>query len=947
MQLISYHIDNFGKISNENFNFHDGINPLIEKNGYGKSTIAAFIKAMLYGMESVKSNSKDFKERTHYAPFNGQSYGGTLTLTHKGQTYVIKRTFDVKSSANDKTEIYVDRELISFDQEIGEKLLGLDKESFERLLFIDSTDIKIESNGNIRKNLNNILDDQAEGIDFESIKKKLTDAKKKYGEGRNTETYLLKQRKKTLEEEIINKTNVSLSLGAKYEKRNKLNDEREEYKQKQDQVADKKQLLECWETYHKKLDNLAEKEGKLAELLDNYPKGYPTKQELSDLENYLNQQTALVGEAKGIIFSDEKEQQLNTLKNKYLNEIPTEPEMEKLKELDQNKQEIISSQNSISFSNSENERLEKYSKEFENGIPKDDEIALIERKIDEYNRVETVLGMGNNELSVSEQKIITAYENHNIEEDFTKVEQLVSDYKKIEDVMKATPRFEDSTVAKPKKASKLPLIALLVSIVFIGAGIAMFFVMLAIGIALSAVGVLALFASAFLYLKGKIDSNTSQGEVKTNAEYMKQDGLLRSKAEEIHKLLTPYGIYTESVFADFEKFKNECERFKEIKDMQDKASSNDKENKAKLASLKHEIQEFLSLYVEYNNYSAGIQQVKEDLKLYEELNQKHQEFVNASAKIQSAMEENDKETNSILLKYNIPLNGYKYNDLRMEVNEYKRLTEEYKNYLDRTNSNTTQLNSINMYIREIDEKYALGVLSDNRTLKSIIVDVLSIDTLKKDIASTKEDAEKYKIEKSLGDEAEIDTEEQLDFMGEIANLADEIAILDNQIDQDEREIEGLEDNKEELENIKEQIKMNEHRYKILSKLDEELSKSQKTLDDKYVSPIMDKFEYYSNLLGNILNVSFEMNKDFSLSLMINGVPKSDQHLSSGQRSICALCFRLALLDNIFNGDMPFLIMDDPFLFLDKENFAATANMMKELSRGKQIIYFSCHESREI
>ena len=45
--------------------------------------------------------------------------------------------------------------------------------------------------------------------------------------------------------------------------------------------------------------------------------------------------------------------------------------------------------------------------------------------------------------------------------------------------------------------------------------------------------------------------------------------------------------------------------------------------------------------------------------------------------------------------------------------------------------------------------------------------------------------------------------------------------------------------------------------------------------------------------------------------------------------------------------MPFLIMDDPFLFLDKENFAATANMMKELSRGKQIIYFSCHESREI
>ena len=33
--------------------------------------------------------------------------------------------------------------------------------------------------------------------------------------------------------------------------------------------------------------------------------------------------------------------------------------------------------------------------------------------------------------------------------------------------------------------------------------------------------------------------------------------------------------------------------------------------------------------------------------------------------------------------------------------------------------------------------------------------------------------------------------------------------------------------------------------------------------------------------------------------------------------------------------------------LDKENLVATAKMLKELSKGKQIVYFSCHESRKI
>ena len=102
MKLISCHIKNFGKFSNDDYYFNDGITSIIQQNGFGKSTLASFIKVMLYGMDMVKVSDKDFKDRTHYAPFNEQAYGGTLIFTHNKKEYRIERTFDVKSAAKDE-----------------------------------------------------------------------------------------------------------------------------------------------------------------------------------------------------------------------------------------------------------------------------------------------------------------------------------------------------------------------------------------------------------------------------------------------------------------------------------------------------------------------------------------------------------------------------------------------------------------------------------------------------------------------------------------------------------------------------------------------------------------------------------------------------------------------------------------------------------------------------
>ena len=46
MKLIECYVNNFGVLSDFSFNFKNGLNVIKEENGFGKSTLAAFIKSM-------------------------------------------------------------------------------------------------------------------------------------------------------------------------------------------------------------------------------------------------------------------------------------------------------------------------------------------------------------------------------------------------------------------------------------------------------------------------------------------------------------------------------------------------------------------------------------------------------------------------------------------------------------------------------------------------------------------------------------------------------------------------------------------------------------------------------------------------------------------------------------------------------------------------------------
>lgn len=92
MKIVSLSVDDFGKLKNVNLDFCDGVNVINNINGFGKTTMAGFIRAMLYGLNYTKT--KGVSDVTRFSPWDGSGkFGGNIVVEHDGETYRIERHF--------------------------------------------------------------------------------------------------------------------------------------------------------------------------------------------------------------------------------------------------------------------------------------------------------------------------------------------------------------------------------------------------------------------------------------------------------------------------------------------------------------------------------------------------------------------------------------------------------------------------------------------------------------------------------------------------------------------------------------------------------------------------------------------------------------------------------------------------------------------------------------
>lgn len=83
-------------------------------------------------------------------------------------------------------------------------------------------------------------------------------------------------------------------------------------------------------------------------------------------------------------------------------------------------------------------------------------------------------------------------------------------------------------------------------------------------------------------------------------------------------------------------------------------------------------------------------------------------------------------------------------------------------------------------------------------------------------------------------------------------------------------------------------------------------------------------------------------KEMSLQLEIDGVPKSIDYLSSGTKDLVYVAFRYGLARLLFSDELPTLIFDDSFGRIDDTRLKELMSLLGEISKQTQIMIFTCH-----
>lgn len=139
MKLISCYIAGFGKFIGRAFDFSD-LTVIKEDNGWGKTTLADFLKCMLYGMDNGRSKSVDSNDRLKYDPWQGSVFGGSLVFSYRERKYRIERSFG-KTPATDAVRVYDENNMQTYEfgdkaERLGDILFGVDRESYQRSVYI-------------------------------------------------------------------------------------------------------------------------------------------------------------------------------------------------------------------------------------------------------------------------------------------------------------------------------------------------------------------------------------------------------------------------------------------------------------------------------------------------------------------------------------------------------------------------------------------------------------------------------------------------------------------------------------------------------------------------------------------------------------------------------------------------------------------------------------------
>ncbi len=167
----------FGRLRGERLSPGPGLNIIYAPNEGGKSTWCAFLRSMLYGIDTRERDTKtSLADKNRYQPWTGEPMEGELALTWRGREIFLRRfsrgsvPFGGFSAVDAATGGGIS-ELAA--ESAGETLLGVSRNVYERSAFITQGGIPFTGEQELEKRIAQLVSTGQEEVSFSATEGRL------------------------------------------------------------------------------------------------------------------------------------------------------------------------------------------------------------------------------------------------------------------------------------------------------------------------------------------------------------------------------------------------------------------------------------------------------------------------------------------------------------------------------------------------------------------------------------------------------------------------------------------------------------------------------------------------------------------------------------------------------------------------------------------------------
>ncbi len=970
MRLIRCYIENFGGLSQYRMDFDEGLTTIQAENGFGKTTLAEFIRAMFYGFpRAVKALEKN--PRKKYTPWGGGAFGGYLIFEHEGKRYRISRRFGAtpKGDTFELTDEVTHRKSGDFTADIGRELFGLDPESFERSTYLpqlpDRTTIATTG---IQSKLGDLVQDTGDINNFDRAIQKLKEKRSAcipyrgkggtVAEAQNQAAQLQEQIDRTealgpeLEETLAKISEYTEERDAKSGARDAIRQELLERSRQDAKRSAEKQLKSL-------ADRTAQLESQRQTLLDQYPKGLPPMAELQNMEAALRRLEVLAPQPPARMELEARET-VRQLAPRFAEGVPDETFFDELRGMTLALTEAELAKKNAALTEAEQTQLDDLAEVFADGVPTEEELDRCREQLREHtvltDRLSALAPEEPDRLRLEQLKVLFA---RGIPEE-TELEEQQSRLDRISALRQENQRITALAEDQARSAAadrKLPLPMLLDGVLVCIGIVLLVLELLVPGIVTLVLGGVLL-AVGFA---GKLKQDVARQLQGLGAVTEDDRQRLRDNARTIDELEQQVRAFTLRYRTDalplqeqLSAIRADRARYLELSGRCDALQEEARRLRDRLRELSDALTGLLGPH-----FADRLPRLERERETYLQLQEKRAACQDRARQLEQERSRLCGALDRALGPYfpgDAPGGyGFMLRQLEQEVRDYTAAVAHLAQLERQNTDRDRERKALREKLTAFAGKYALaGDPADPTVLDRLREDVRSLPGLEKHLQELQRDMTALSREhrellelpdrEDLRDPAGLQlAEEQL--TDRLRELEQELAALDQHSRSLRSKLDGIPQLRDELERQEETARTDAKRAELLDHTVALLEQARQDLSDRYMGTVQSRFLSYMDRICGEDPEKLQVTAELEVRVERLGEHRPLEYFSAGQTDLILLCMRLALADALFREGQPFLILDDPFVNLDDRHTKRALEVLQELSKDHQILYLVCNSSR--